>query len=147
VDISFITGELAIGGANIFPDGARHHQLDVDDLKRLKDLGITHLLSVREYGEQNFMTNFLWLPTDNILGSISAEWMRKVIEYHQEAEKLYLYCNEGLDRSPSAAYGILRSEGHPKEYAENIVRRARPQVRMPYIPAVEAALLELKEAS
>lgn len=150
MDISFILPSLAVGGANVFPDGMRHHKLDAEDIARLRMDGITHILSVREYddGEIDGVLSF-WVPTENAFEHINATWMRLVLTIAIGAMalgKLYVYCNEGLDRSPSAVYGILRYGGMTKEEAVGTIRAIRPHVRLPYIPMVDLALEQMRVA-
>lgn len=50
----------------------------------------------------------------------------------QPNRKVYAHCAAGVNRGPSMAYGILVCLGFGTDLAEQMVRRARPQVGLAY---------------
>jgi protein-tyrosine phosphatase len=84
-----------------------------EDIRRLKDAGVTVILNLQEVSESPTPTpelkqNFKWrrIPTkDSIYGGIpDREWLdectRRLEEWTQAGEKVYVHCLMGKGRSP-----------------------------------------------
>jgi len=107
------------------------HDYEIDDVKAL---GITHVLNVNwpdrpEYPEVVTAFRHLDLAISDDGEPKPWSWFRAGIDFAASlgpADKLFVHCGHGINRSPAMAYAILRSWGIGD--AETVLRAARPQI-------------------
>jgi dual specificity MAP kinase phosphatase len=136
---SQITAHLFLGG-----------QYNLRGLKRLKQLGITSIVNLRETSiyqqahHEGF--NYLHLPTlDNTPPTLAdlikgAEFVDNEIK---NKGKVYIHCRQGLGRGPSMAIAYLLKIGTTYEDAFTLVKSVRPFIHPR--PAQIARLKELEQ--
>lgn len=141
VDFDFVTDRIATGGGI----------WTAADVERLQKAGITHVICTA--------SELAWRSEDVVAPRIPVlvngrvddgmpkdpDWFRRSILFAIDAlqdpsAKVYAHCWSGKNRGPSTAYAIMRAIGYPPEVAEELIRKARPEVRLRYIPDVEEAL-------
>jgi hypothetical protein len=149
-NFSFITSRLATGGG----------PATIDDLKYLMSLGITHVIDVRSISDAGAVTlaprlSFLWNPTMDDGQSKPTWWFQVSIQFAipgalqmERTNKVYVHCDQGINRGPSTAYAILRAwTGMTHDDAEWLIIKHRPQTIPPiglrYRADADKALKEL----
>lgn len=143
-DFNFITPRLATGGAI----------KTADDVVALIAAGITYVIDTWE--EEDFSHVFEGTPITNLRNVTlddgtpkPPEWFARSITPALEALKgspnarVLAHCAGGINRGPSTAYAILRAGGLSASIAENLIRRARPQVQLRYMHDADAAIVSL----
>lgn len=106
------------------------------DIDHLVEQGVTHIINAcHEHNYQNLMTlyppatqiKYLWNPErdDGILPKPDG-WFHKAMKFAEDADRLYVHCIAGLNRSTSLAYAILRNQGVSKEQTIKIMETNRP---------------------
>lgn len=133
---SQITASLFLGG-----------QYNLNGLKKLKQLGITAIVNMREtsiYQQAHYEGfQYLHLPTiDNtppVLEDLlkGAEFVDKEIKNNG---KVYIHCRQGLGRGPSMAIAYLLKTGLTYDDAFALVKTVRP-----FIQPKPAQVVRLKE--
>lgn len=145
IDYNYVTSRLATGGAI----------RSEEDVQILIATGITHIINCRtEFNEIRHLVNFptityLWKGIDDDGEAKPVAWFKDCIEFglaalSQPGNKLYVHCQAGINRGPSAAYAILRALGLSARDAAAIIKRARPEAKIGYSKCADAAIKELK---
>ena len=105
-------------------------------VKKLQDLGITHVIDVRKYPSkklQRFKTIHMNFRDD---GRPRPMWFyERGLQFYRSAlkqtdSKVYVMCRAGRRRSASMAYFLLRASGLSPKRAESAVRRVRPCIQI-----------------
>lgn len=136
---------------NLLIGNGVHTPADVALLQRAE---VTHVLDCREDAEA-----FAWLyagsgiahcaaPAEDGAAHQPVAWFRRGLEFARDAlvvrdNLLLVHCLMGVQRGPSMAYAVLRMQGCDAEYAQRLIRRARPLVSLAYMQDAERALAEL----
>lgn len=128
-----ITARLATGAALSGPD----------DVAALKAAGITHVIDERaEFDDGQLLAGsgltYLWNPTADDGQPKPDAWWQANISFALQAYSvlgtcILAHCAAGVNRGPSAAYGIIRAcWGFPVAQAAALVKVARPQAGIAY---------------
>ena len=134
--------------------------LHVEDGENLRlQLGVTHVISVESERGDFGMHTLPWihLPTPDI-GRMPVHIVRDAITWARGVfcepnSRLYVHCQQGMSRSPSIAYAILRDRGLSHD---EIIRRIREAVtpdwgahpfHVAYLTSADRALASLKEST
>lgn len=123
-DASFVLPDLAVGG-----------MVHPDDIDELRELGITHVLSVNwpdrpEYPEVVAAFRHLDLAILDDAQPKPPEWFQAGTAFASSlgpTDKLLVHCGHGINRGPAMTYAILRSRGYDPAAAEAVLREGRPQ--------------------
>lgn len=123
---NFVTERLAVGGR---PQNAA-------DIDKLIAAGITAIVSVTdEVSDAPLLVgkavDYLFNPTPDDGESKPDSWFRATIEFclpklAMPAKKLFVHCSAGINRGPSAGYGVLRALGISHADALTMIHIARP---------------------
>lgn len=125
LNFSWITGDLAVGGA-----------FRTADIPRLQRLGINAIVDCREeasddaaaLGKQGIA--FLHLPTPDAHG-LSQEALERgvgwVSQRLRQGEKVYVHCSHGVGRGPLLACCVLVASGHTPTEALGLLKSRRWQ--------------------
>jgi protein-tyrosine phosphatase len=104
-NFSFITDRLATGGA---PE-------KVEDMADLFAVGITHVIDLRVADDPSFkgMVAVLHNPTEDDGKPKPPEWFHRSGAFAMAVlanprGRVYVHCDQGINRGPSTAYFILR---------------------------------------
>lgn len=132
-DFSMVTARLATGAALSSPD----------DVAALKAAGITHVVDERaEFDDGQLLAGsglvYLWNPTQDDGQPKPDAWWQANISFALQAYSalgtcLLCHCAAGVNRGPSAAYGVIRAcWGFVPAAATLLIRTARPQAGIAY---------------
>jgi dual specificity phosphatase 3 len=150
-DFNFVTQRLATGAA--INDDA--------DARALVNAGITHVVDCRaEFNDATLLLpygiEYLYNGTDDDGQPKTAAWFQTSILFVQRAlghhwaahdkhhmTRVYVHCAAGLNRGPSTLYAVLRAWGLTATQTTDLIRAARPQATLRYVPDAERALTEL----
>ena len=137
-DWSWVTTRLATGAALTGP-------VDVDELVAQ---GCTHVIDCREEFDDTALLSqhasclCIGVPDDG--QPKPPEWFKKGIDFALTAlsypnARVLVHCAGGINRGPSMAAAILMAWGLTPALAEQVIRSARPQVGLRYLPdAIQA---------
>jgi protein-tyrosine phosphatase len=124
-DFNMVTNRVATGGA-----------VDADALLAV---GLNVIVDAREIGPAEVKPgmHYLWNPTLDDGEPKPTEYWQRTLSFvlpllAQPGYKAYLNCAWGVNRGPSNAFAVLVALGLPPELAEQLIRRARPQVELRY---------------
>lgn len=150
-DVSWVNDRLAIGGA-------------VDsliDARAIENKGITHVLNLRSGDRKpaDVMDEAKWFtrigltylnnPTHDDGEKKSVDWFKPSLDFTLHAlvadprNKVLIHCKDGINRSPSTAYAVLRAIGVPRKDAYEHVMEARPKAECAYRDDADRALAKL----
>lgn len=139
MNFNFITGSLAVG-----------QKIDSQEFAdALTSAGITHVLNLFAGDEERVWRGPVrYVPQEDDGTPRTPEQVNAAIEYARDVladgGKLYIHCQWGLGRAPSACYAILRNHGMLAEDAILLICTQRPRCATwnwrQYIPSIEAAL-------
>jgi dual specificity phosphatase 3 len=141
-DFSFITERLACGAQLQGPD----------DIKQIIAAGITHIVDAQQERNDGVLIPanciYLWDPTADDGQHKPPEWFAYAITFAANAfltprAKLLTHCAAGVNRGPSLAYAIMRSQGWSDGEAMLQLKTKRPQVNVAYHDDANAALASL----
>ncbi len=141
-DFSFVTSRLATGAAIS----------GVADVDALMAVGITHIIDCRAEFDDTALfgvrASVLWIGTDDDGQHKPPAWFERGIAFALDAlshhrTKVYAHCAAGVNRGPSMAYAVLRAFGFSPQYAEQLIRAARPHVGLAYKADADAAVIAL----
>ncbi|OIJ91692.1 protein-tyrosine phosphatase family protein [Streptomyces colonosanans] len=144
LDAHPVTSWLLLGAA---PDSTRA----VDELL---GLGVTHVLDCRTPRPMPppaaICSGLVWCsaPTEDDGASRGTDWYSACLAFaeraaREENARLYVHCAAGVNRSPAAAYTILRSRGWTASAARSRILACRAQARPRYFEDAEQCLVEL----
>lgn len=144
LDISFVTDWLAVGAAILTPA----------QLAAALDYGVTHVLDCRTPRREPPLAatceRVAWLsaPTEDDGQARGAQWYKGCLQasnaVHPDRHLIYVHCAEGVNRSPAAAYVILRSHGWSPTAAARLILRRRPAAMCTYFQDAEANVARLR---
>lgn len=135
----FVTPRLAVGG-DLAPEFSRARR----QLQELVDAGITHIADLRdEWNDAELVghwapaIDYLYHPVQDAGQRIPAEWFEQLDEWVGRAladpdAKVLVHCHMGVNRAPSAVFGILLSQGMKVREALTAVRSRRPVAVIDY---------------
>jgi protein-tyrosine phosphatase len=147
-DFSFVNPSLAVGAAINTPS----------DLDQILDAGITAIIDCQiERDDSSLLTGrttnagqpiaYLWDPTADDGQPKPTSWFAAGINFAAKQLAtpgspaiLLVHCAAGVNRSPSLAFAILRSQGLSPAAAELAIRTARPQVGLAYKADADRAI-------
>lgn len=142
VDYSWVKSRLAIGGAidSLF------------DARKLAAAGITRVLNLRMSQAEIVPVQVAGMvyysnPMPNH-GPVPQNWFKFSFDCYMRTmkepkEKLLVHCKNGIDRSPSTAYFLLRALGTSEDDAWDHVINAHPASKMAWNVEAEKALKQL----
>jgi hypothetical protein len=111
-----------------------------EDVRRLHELGITHVINLRGKRCRTKLRSFheLWLPFRDDKEPRPNWFYRDAMHFYKKAmrqpnSKTFVMCRHGLRRSPSLVYFLLRVDGLTPARAKAAVLKARTQARI--VPA------------
>ncbi|WP_404868502.1 hypothetical protein ACI1MP_10565 [Kitasatospora griseola] len=144
LDAHTVTGRLLLGAA---PDSPAA----VDELLAL---GVTHVLDCRTPRPAPppaaTCPDLVWhsAPTEDDGASRGAGWYAACLAFaeialREDGARLYCHCAAGVNRSPAAAYAILRGQGWTPLTARARILTRRPQARPHYFEDADRCLHEL----
>ncbi|MGB7964586.1 MAG: dual specificity protein phosphatase [Propionicimonas sp.] len=136
---NFVTGRLAFGGdlSPRFVDARA--QLD-----ELVAAGITHVADLRdEWSDEELVATwhpelrYLYHPVRDAGQHIPADWFEGLNAWVDEAladpfARVLVHCHMGVNRAPSAAFGLLLAQGARVPEALTAIRAARPVAVIDY---------------
>jgi dual specificity phosphatase 3 len=136
----FVTAQIAVGGdLDAYDEG-----LAISQLRELVDIGVTHIVDVRqEWDDAEFVRQlapvieYLHLGIDDAGQRIPAAWFDGVTEWATAALRdpgamVLLHCHMGINRGPSAGYAVLLALGWDPVAALDAIRTARPIANVAY---------------
>lgn len=135
----FVTPQLAVGG-----DLAPEFSLARRQLQDLVDAGITHIADLRdEWNDADLVADwmpglvYLHHPVQDAGQRIPAAWFEQLDEWVTRAladpeAKVLVHCHMGVNRAPSAAFGLLLSQGMKVRDALTAIRGHRPVAVIDY---------------
>jgi protein-tyrosine phosphatase len=142
-DFNFATARVATGGLIATPA----------DVVQLRLAGVTHIVNCQiETDDAPLLQGsglfYLWNGCEDDGQPKPIDWFAKTIAFalpalNEPRRKVYLHCAGGINRGPSAAYGLLRAFGLGEAIAEGLIRRARPQVGLAYKHDADVAMTTL----
>ena len=107
------------------------------DVEQLRRLGITHVINLLRNKNSKKIRQFrwLWLPFNDDKNVRPAWFYKKALKFHRRTmrnrdQKVFVMCHQGICRSASLAYFLLRASGFGDEEAKSTIRRARPRARI-----------------
>ncbi|MBT2527450.1 dual specificity protein phosphatase family protein [Streptomyces sp. ISL-99] len=144
LDAHAVTNWLLLGAA---PDSTRA----VDELL---ERGVTHVLDCRTPRQAPLPAairpGLVWCsaPTEDDGASRGTDWYAACVTFaeraaREENARLYVHCAAGVNRSPAAAYTILRSRGWAASAARARILTSRAEARPRYFEDAEQCLAEL----
>jgi protein-tyrosine phosphatase len=111
-----------------------------EDVRRLHELGVTHLVNLRCKRYRTKLRSFhqLWLPFPDNKKPRPYRYHCDAMRFYRKAmrtpnTKVFVMCHHGISRSASLTYFFLRVDGLTPASAKNAVLKARPQARI--VPA------------
>ena len=135
----FVTPRLAVGG-DLAPEFARARR----QLQDLTDAGITHIADLRdEWNDADLVAHwapeieYLHHPVQDAGQRIPAEWFEQLDAWVSQAladpeAKVLVHCHMGVNRAPSAVFGILLGQGMKVREALAAIRAQRPVAVIDY---------------
>lgn len=145
-DMNWVTSRLAVGGEITSKQMAQ----------ALADQGITAVLNVRTsqdevpYVRKANMKYFSNPTKDQDDSSKPPEWFQAsadVIRTQMSGpgSKVFVHCQEGINRAPGTVFFYLRTLGFDRDACENMITAVRPQTKgeMAWNDDAEAALKKL----
>ena len=144
LDAHNVTGHLLLGAA---PDSPAA-------ISELLALGVTHVLDCRTPRPAPppaaICPRLVWhsAPTEDDGTSRGADWYAACLAFadlalREAGARLYCHCAAGVNRSPAAAYAILRGHGWAPATARDRILTRRPQARPRYFEDADRCLREL----
>lgn len=135
----FVTDRLAVGG-DLVPEFTRARR----QLQELVDAGITHIADLREEWSDEGLVR-TWAPqlryfhhrVEDAGQTIGSEWFEDLNAWVAEAltqpgAKVLVHCHMGVNRAPSAVFGLLLAQGWNVGDALSAIREARPVAVIDY---------------
>ncbi len=135
----FVTPRLAVGG-DLAPEFSRARR----QLQDLVDAGITHIADLRdEWSDADLVAHwapeidYLYHPVQDAGQHIPADWFEQLNEWVSRAladpeAKVLVHCHMGVNRAPSAVFGILLLQGMKVREALAAIRSQRPVAVIDY---------------
>ncbi len=128
--VFFVTKRLAFGSAvTTWPN-----------VKRLQDLGITHVINLQRNKNTKKVREFkwLWLPFKDDKKSRPRWFYKRALKFHKRAmrkrnRKVFVMCHHGRSRSASLTYFLLRASEFGLDRSEAAILRVRPCAKI--VPA------------
>ncbi|RZU18322.1 dual specificity protein phosphatase family protein [Streptomyces sp. BK239] len=144
LDAQPVTEWLLVGAAPEGPPAVR----------ALLELGVTHVLDCRTPRPVPPLAavcpDLVWhtAPTADDGASRGADWYAACVSFaelaaREDGARLYCHCAAGVNRSPAAAYAILRARGWEPATARDRILTCRPKARPLYFEDAERCLREL----
>jgi dual specificity phosphatase 3 len=135
----WVTEFLAVGGDLEMYDAELAAQQAAD----LVGAGVTHVLDVRLEADDAELwamfpeVTYLWHGIDDAGQVVPDEWWESIVSWSLEAlsqpgAKLLTHCHMGINRGPSAGYGVLLGLGWDPVNAIDTIRSARPEANVWY---------------
>jgi rhodanese-related sulfurtransferase len=144
LDLSFVTDWLAVGAAIHTPA----------HLAAVLGYGVTHVLDCRTPRHDRPPAAacgcIAWFsaPTEDDGTPRGAAWyascLRAADAVHPDRHVIYVHCAKGANRSPAAAYVILRSHGWSPAAAGAVIVRRRPAATGAYFRDAEETVGQLR---
>ncbi|MEU9047375.1 MULTISPECIES: hypothetical protein [unclassified Kitasatospora] len=139
-----MTGCLLLGAA---PDSPAA-------VSELLAMGVTHVLDCRTPRATPppaaICPDLVWhsAPTEDDGASRGIDWYTACLAFaelalREDGARLYCHCAAGVNRSPAAAYAILRGQGWAPLTARARILTRRPQARPRYFEDADRCLREL----
>ena len=135
----FVTPRLAVGG-----DLAPEFSLARRQLQDLVDAGITHIADLRdEWNDADLVAHwapeidYLHHPVQDAGQQIPSDWFEQLDAWVIRAladpdAKVLVHCHMGVNRAPSAVFGILLGQGMKVREALATIRSQRPVAVIDY---------------
>lgn len=135
----FVTPRLAVGG-----DLAPEFSLARRQLQELSDAGITHIADLRdEWNDADLVGHwepgiqYLYHPVEDAGQRIPADWFGQLDGWVTQAltdpdAKVLVHCHMGVNRAPSAVFGLLLGQGMTVREALTAIRGRRPVAVIDY---------------
>ena len=142
MDITWITGRIALGGAI----------WRADNMADVARAGVTHILNMQiEFDDARLAEPYgiavFWNPIDDDFLPKPAEVFRRGVEFARQVldgadTKLYVHCAAGVHRAPMMVLAILCSLGWEFDAALEAIETRRATVDFPdvYLNSVKAYL-------
>jgi len=142
MDITWITGRIALGGAI----------WRADNMTEVARAGVTHILNMQiEFDDTRLAAphgiTVFWNPIDDDFLPKPVEVFRRGVEFARQAldaadTKLYVHCAAGVHRAPMMVLAILCSLGWEFDAALEAIESKRPTTDFPdvYLNSVKAYL-------
>ena len=144
MDITWITGQIAVGGGIWNPD----------NMAKVADEGITHIIDMQiECDDRKLVPpldpkgpdiEVLWNPTDDDFAPKEAQLFRYGVDFAKAAlansqTKLFIHCAAGVHRAPMMALAVLGSMGWDLQDARHLIEDKRSAADFPdvYVQSVE----------
>lgn len=144
LDMSFVTDWLAVGAAILTPA----------HLAAALGYGITHVLDCRTPRHDRppaaACSSIAWFsaPAEDDGTPRGARWYASCLQaadaVQPDRHLIYVHCAKGANRSPAAAYVILRSHGWGPAAAGAVILRRRPVATGAYFLDAEATVGQLR---
>lgn len=144
LDMSFVTDWLAVGAAILSPG----------HLVTALGYGVTHVLDCRTPRHEPPLAaacgciEWFCAPTQDDGTPRGAPYYASCLQaadaVHPDRHLLYVHCAMGANRSPAAAYVILRSKGWSPEAASAAILRRRAVATAAYFSDAEASVGQLR---
>ena len=128
----FVTPRIAVGG-DLAPEFSRARR----QLQELVDAGITHIADLRdEWSDADLVAHwapqvdYLYHPVRDAGQQIGSDWFEQLEGWVNQAladpqAKVLVHCHMGVNRAPSAVFGILLSQGMTVREALAAIRSQR----------------------
>ena len=135
----WVTEFLAVGGDL----DAYNAELAVRQALDLIGAGVTHVLDVRLEADDAALWSLIpgvtyhWDGIDDAGQEVPDEWWERMVAWSlaalsQPGAKLLTHCHMGINRGPSAGYGVLLALGWDPVDAIAAIRSARPEAHCWY---------------
>ena len=135
----FVAPRLAVGG-----DLSPRFSLARRQLTDLVDAGVTHIVDLRqEWSDEHLVA--AWHPdlhyfhhrVDDAGQVIGAQWFEELHDWVRQAwrepgARVLVHCHMGVNRAPSAVFGLLLADGWAVRDALTAIRAARPDAVIDY---------------
>lgn len=132
-DFQFVLPRVAVGSA------INDAIVFSDDLEKA---GIFYIVDCQgEHDDSAFLVTrnmfTCWCPTEDDGQPKPLEWWNKGIQwalenYARPHDSIYFHCAAGVNRGPSMCFGFMLALGFSPTVAEELIRKARPQVGLAY---------------
>jgi dual specificity phosphatase 3 len=133
----FVTEFLAVGG-----DLAESPRTARLQMRELVDVGITHVLDVRQECDdaalwaEHDCVDYRWEGIDDAGQTVPGHWFETITDWAVQAIEnggaVLTHCHMGINRGPSAGYAVLLRLGWDPVDALDAIRRARPIAAIAY---------------